>query len=229
MLRSLWTGRSRRSRAAIAALCVLLAVAGAVLIATGVHGSRTKAPSFAALPSSASAAATAGPPTSAPSTPAPSATASYADFHLSIPALGVQSDLMQLGLNSDGTVQVPPLTKDAPAGWYKYSPVPGDLGPSVILGHIDSAAYGPGVFYTLRNLRPGDSVVVDRADHQVATFNVDSVAEYPKNVFPTDKIYGDTPNAQLRLITCGGQFDSATGSYEDNIVAYATLASLTSG
>lgn len=145
---------------------------------------------------------------------------------IDIPTLNVQADVSELGLNSDNTVQVPPLSQVGVAGWYKYSPIPGQRGPSVILGHIDSAVYGRGVFYDLGALRRGASVTIVRADHMVATFVVTSVAEYPKSAFPTRAIYGNTSNAALRLITCGGRFDPAKRSYVDNIVAFASLASL---
>lgn len=122
-------------------------------------------------------------------------------------------------------MEVPPLAKNAPAGWYKHSPTPGQLGPSVLLGHLDSAEHGPGVFFKLGALRPGDTVTVTRSDDTVAEFRVDRVVSYPKDKFPTLEVYGNTDNAQLRLITCGGQFDSRSGAYESNVVAFATLVS----
>ncbi len=132
---------------------------------------------------------------------------------------------MQLGINADRTVEVPPLSKDSRAGWYRFSPTPGQLGPSVILGHVDSKEFGPGVFFELGALKPGETLTVDRADHTAAVFRVDRVVSYPKNRFPTLEVYGNTDHAGLRLITCGGQFDFAAGSYESNIVAYASLVS----
>jgi sortase (surface protein transpeptidase) len=143
--------------------------------------------------------------------------------HLDIPAIGVSSDLLRLGLQPDGTVQVPPLSRDSRAGWYQNSPTPGELGPSVILGHVDSAEYGPGVFFRLGALKPGNAVRVTRADGTVATFRVERVASYPKADFPTLAVYGNTADAELRLITCGGQFDYSTRNYLDNIVVYASL------
>jgi hypothetical protein len=142
---------------------------------------------------------------------------------LDIPAIGVHSALLQLGLNPDGTVEVPPLARDSRAGWYRHSPTPGQLGPAVILGHVDSAAYGPGVFFRLSALHPGSVVDVTRADGRVARFHVERVAEYSKAEFPTDAVYGNTDHAALRLITCGGTFDRSTGSYRDNVVALASL------
>jgi sortase (surface protein transpeptidase) len=145
--------------------------------------------------------------------------------HLTIAAIGVSSDMLQLGLNPDRTVQVPPLGRDSQPGWYQYSPAPGQLGPSIILGHVDSATYGPGVFFKLGALPRGATVSVTRADHQVAVFRVERVVEYPKDHFPTIDVYGNTDRAALRLITCGGTFDLSARSYEDNIVAYASLVS----
>ena len=144
-----------------------------------------------------------------------------------MPAIGVDANIMQLGLNADKTVQVPPLSEVRTAGWYKYSATPGATGPSVILGHIDSAQYGKGVFLELGDVKQGNIVTVLRADHMLATFSVTSVAEYPKTAFPTQKVYGNTTGSTLRLVTCGGRFDAATGSYLDNIVVYGDLVSLT--
>lgn len=142
---------------------------------------------------------------------------------LDVSAIGVHSRLLELGLNADGTVEVPPLGPVSEAGWYRYSPTPGQLGPAIILGHVDSAEYGPGVFLRLRMLRPGDLIRITRADRRVATFRVDRVAEYPKAHFPTAEVYGDTDRSALRLITCGGVFDPSAGSYLDNTVVYASL------
>jgi hypothetical protein len=147
---------------------------------------------------------------------------------LDIDAIGVHTSLIQLGLNPDGTVEVPSLdTKEEAneAGWYDGSPTPGELGPAVILGHIDSARFGPAVFYDLAALLPGDRVDVTRADGTRVTFQVDSVARYPKDDFPSEAVYGDIDHAGLRLITCGGTFDKAAHSYTDNTVVYASAVS----
>ncbi|RIJ69555.1 sortase [Nakamurella silvestris] len=145
---------------------------------------------------------------------------------LTIPAINVQSSLMDLGLNPDGTVQVPSLDDpDAEAGWYTGSPTPGQQGPSILLGHIDSRRYGPGVFYDLDKLVPGDTVEVTRADGSVATFTIDKVQSYLKSEFPTEEVYGNIDHAGIRLITCGGAFNSDEGSYESNIIAFGSLVS----
>ena len=147
---------------------------------------------------------------------------------ISIPAIGVRSKLMQVGLNSDGTIQVPPLN-DPPltneAAWYKYSPTPGQPGASIIEGHVDSASEGPSVFFRLGAVKPGDLVNVTLADRQVAVFRVSAVRSYPKSQFPTSAVYGFTNYASLRLITCGGSFDAQSGSYRSNVVAFASLVS----
>lgn len=143
---------------------------------------------------------------------------------IDIPAIGVESPLQALGLTEEHTLVVPPPgpTYDI-AAWYKHSSTPGALGPSVIYGHVDSAAEGPSVFFNLGNLRPGHKVFVTRADGVRAVFEVDGVRSYPKEEFPTRQVYGSTDHAALRLITCGGPFDSAAGSYLENIVVYASL------
>jgi len=143
---------------------------------------------------------------------------------IDIPAIGVHSALLYLGLTAQHTLQVPaPGPHYNEAAWYKYSSTPGSLGPAVILGHVDSAAQGPSVFFDLGDLRPGDKVLVTRGDGMVAVFRVDGVRSYPKDHFPTLLVYGNTDYAALRLITCGGSFDYATGHYIDNIVVFASL------
>jgi Sortase domain len=153
-----------------------------------------------------------------PSAPGPVA----APSSLEIPAIGVKTTLIRLGLTKSGTMQVPPTA--AVAGWYTGSPRPGATGAAVIAGHIDSKT-GPGVFYRLRLMHKGQLVYVRRANHSLAVFVVTAVHSYPKSAFPTSKVYGAVPNAQLRLITCGGTFDWATGHYLSNVIVFATLRS----
>ena len=145
---------------------------------------------------------------------------------LTIPAIGIhQARLAAFGTNAHHKIAIPPATGGVPAGWYTGSPTPGQLGPSVIVGHIDSAADGPSIFFHLSQLRPGDTVRVARADHTVATFRVDSLETYPKNDFPTQRVYGNINHAGLRLISCTGTFDASWGHYLDNVVVYAHLVS----
>ena len=141
---------------------------------------------------------------------------------LTIPLIGVQTQLITLGLTSSGALQVPSST--SVAGWYTGSPKPGAIGSSIIVGHIDSFS-GPGVFYRLVQLRPGDKIYVKRANGTLVEFRVTSVQSYLKDRFPTAAVYGPTPDPELRLITCGGTFDYATGHYLSNIVVYATEVS----
>lgn len=141
-----------------------------------------------------------------------------APMSLTIPVIGVSTRLIRLGLTASGALQVPSTT--SVAGWYTGSSRPGAIGPAVIAGHIDSYL-GPGIFFRLIDLRPGDRIYVRRADGTLAVFAVTAVHVYAKDAFPTQKVYGPTPDAELRLITCGGVFDPARGSYLSNVVVYA--------
>jgi sortase (surface protein transpeptidase) len=142
-----------------------------------------------------------------------------------IPAIGVNSELLHLGVSSDGMIQVPSLyTQANEAAWYKYSATPGQIGASVIEGHVDSYQ-GPAVFFRLGALRPGDRVDVTLADGIIAVFRVTSVRQYLKSRFPARIIYRATGYAALRLITCGGVFDYATGHYLSSTVVFASLTS----
>lgn len=143
---------------------------------------------------------------------------------LSIPLIDVKTNLITLGLASSGSMQVP--SSVAVAGWFTGSPRPGSVGSSVIVGHVDSK-FAHGVFYRLDQLKPGNDVFVKRADGTTAEFRVTEVHQYMKDNFPTTAVYGPTPDAELRLITCGGTFDSLTGHYLSNVVVYATQVKLT--
>jgi len=150
------------------------------------------------------------------------ASAGIADVHpvrVRIPSIAVDSGLESLTRDASGWIQ-PPVDFGS-AGWYRDGVVPGQLGPSVIAGHIDSAV-GPAVFYELSSLAPGAVVEVDLSDGSTQRFSVDSQIQVPKNAFPTAEVYGPTPDAQLRLVTCGGVFDDSTGHYVDNVVVFAT-------
>jgi Sortase domain len=139
---------------------------------------------------------------------------------LEIPAIGVSTSLLRLGLEPDGAMEVP--GDFGRAGWFAEGPAPGQVGPSVIAGHVDSRT-GPAVFYRLRDLRPGDPVLVERADGSRLRFLVERARGFPKTTFPTQDVFGPVPAAELRLITCGGEFDRARGSYRDNLVVFARL------
>jgi sortase (surface protein transpeptidase) len=137
-----------------------------------------------------------------------------------VPAIGVDSRLVRLGVDDDGAL-VPP-EDFATAGWFTGGPAPGETGPAVIAGHVDSYR-GPAVFFRLAELEEGDEVLVDRADGTAARFTVTAVDRYPKDDFPTDQVYGPAPRPELRLITCGGEFDPDARSYRDNVVVSAAL------
>lgn len=138
-----------------------------------------------------------------------------------IPAIGVNSSLMELGLRSDGSLEVPP---DAvPAGWFSGSPTPGELGPAIIAGHVRWNGT-PGVFEHLTDLQVDDVVDIAREDGSTAVFRVTRIEHFAKSAFPTEAVYGDIPRAGLRLITCAG-LDPDTNNYEENVVVFAVLVS----
>ena len=215
--------RRHRGRAVIVAALVLLAVGG-YLVARAVTSTPQQPPLAAqAIPRSV--------PTTSP--PSPSASpagkkkaatslARSVPVRLVIPAISVNAPVMSLGLNPDKTVQVPPLADHNLAGWYDGSVTPGQAGPSVLLGHVDNYQ-GASVFFNLKNLRKGDAVDVVLADGKTARFTVDGVQQAVKTAFPTMAVYGKTSYPALRLVTCGGTFDSATGSYLDSVIVYAHL------
>ncbi|HEY7881839.1 MAG TPA: class F sortase, partial [Streptosporangiaceae bacterium] len=140
---------------------------------------------------------------------------------LSIPSLGIRTRLIHLGVNADGTLQVPSST--TVAGWYTGSPRPGTVGSAIIAGHVDSRT-GPGIFFWLRTLHRGDRIYVGRADGTMAVFTVTKIRKFAKDEFPTAAVYGPVPDAELRVITCGGIFDRSRGSYLSNVVVFARLA-----
>ena len=205
---------------------LLACAATAVLIATGCAGSGGDATAVRADPaSSAPATASPGPEDATPST-APSARPEALDAShptaLTIPAIGTRSGLLHLGLRDNGSLEVPPGDPGAPAAWYDGSPTPGEVGPAVLLGHVNATDGGPGVFAGLRQLAPGDRIEVAREDGTTAVFAVDRGEAYAKDAFPTLEVYGNTAGPELRLITCDG-YDPATGLFDDNYVVYATL------
>ncbi|MGC3002007.1 class F sortase [Streptomyces sp. G35A] len=140
---------------------------------------------------------------------------------LRIPAIGVDTPVMRLGLAADGTVEVPPVTADDRAGWYRHSPTPGWTGPSVILGHVTVGTHGDGVFRHLARLRRGDRIEVRLENGTAARFKVTAVRTVAKADFPTDDVYGDVDRPELRLITCGGP--RAGEEYRDNVIVFAVL------
>lgn len=136
-----------------------------------------------------------------------------------VPSIGLESRLDTIGVAESGVLETPPRW-EVP-GWYDGGPHPGDTGPAVIAGHVDSPT-GPAVFARLDELRPGDLVEVEDAAGRVVRFRVDRSAEAPRDAFPTQAVYGPTPDPQLRLITCSGDYDAAAGGYQDNLIVFAT-------
>jgi sortase (surface protein transpeptidase) len=158
------------------------------------------------------------------SPPAPEVTGdgtAPAPTRLAIPALEIDTAVERLGLNSNNTIEVP--SDPNQVGWYTNGPAPGEQGPAVILGHLDSVT-GPAIFYRLSTLRPGSQVLVTRQDGSSAKFVVQRVASFPVDSFPTDQVYGLTTDPELRLITCGGQYSFAQRRYLQNTVVFAVLA-----
>ncbi|MEV6207149.1 class F sortase [Kitasatospora sp. NPDC051914] len=143
---------------------------------------------------------------------------------LRIPQLFVEAPFTELGLTPEGGLAAPPPEDRNLVGWYKDGPTPGQRGPAVVAGHVDTTK-GPAVFLMLYVMRPGNPVEITREDGSVAVFTVDSVQTFPKNAFPDQLVYGDTPDAQLRLITCAGEYNRATHDYSDNVVVFAHLSS----
>jgi len=220
--------RGGRRNLVVTVAAVLFAVSGATAVAVAFaaqkHAPQPPASAAGALEPSAAPSVTLSSPDPWPTIVGPVLPSSR-PVSINIPAIGVHSVVQYLGLTAQNTLQVPaPGPRYNEAAWYKYSSTPGALGPAVILGHVDSAAQGPSVFFNLGDLQPGDKVLITRADDLVAVFKIDGVRVYAKNHFPTKLVYANTDHAALRLITCGGPFDNATGHYLDNIVVYASLA-----
>jgi LPXTG-site transpeptidase (sortase) family protein len=164
--------------------------------------------------------ATGGAPVTTSSAAIPVSPPSWVD----IPSIAAHSSLIDLGLNTDKSIQVPPTDQPQQAGWYKFGPPPGQVGPAVILGHIDGD-HKQGIFWRLHEVRTGDKVMVGQQDGHTLTFTVTKVDSVAKDSFPTNAVYGNTSDPELRLITCGGAFDASTGHYLDNLIVYANLAS----
>ncbi len=158
-------------------------------------------------------------PRGRPSQPEPGDAHASAPDRLRIPAIGVDTPVMRLGLAANGAVQVPPIAADSPAGWYKHSPAPGQLGPSVILGHVTVGDYGDGVFRDLKRLRPDDRIETRLENGEVTEFVVTDLQTVAKADFPEDAVYGNVDRPELRLITCGGE--RLDDEYLSNVIAYA--------
>ena len=194
--------------------------AGLVVIVGGTAGLLLTHHSTPALRPVAAGVAALPAPTGPIVAPPQSAAAQVArPVSLTIPLIGVKTNLITLGLAAGGAMQVP--STSTVAGWFTGSPRPGAVGSSIIVGHVDNK-HAAGIFFRLPELKRGDDIYVKRADGTTAEFRVTENRTYLKDHFPTDTVYGPTPDAELRLITCGGAFDPATHHYLSNIVVYAT-------
>jgi hypothetical protein len=200
----------RRVAAGLASLALALVLGACGEPPARPEASPSTAPTTSAAPTTTAARATT-PPSTRPSPP----------VRVEIPSIGVSSRLVRLGLNADGTMGVP---RDyGLAGWFTGGAMPGQDGPAVISGHVDSRS-GPAVFYRLRDLHRGDTIRVRRADGAWVAFAVTTTARYPKASFPTDAVFGPVTGPVLRVITCGGAFDRSSGHYLDNVVVTARPA-----
>ncbi len=207
-------------------LCVVLIAAclaaGVILAFAGSHTLRWSPPPFPprseALP--AAACRRLRPAPGQPG-PLPQPMTRSVPLSLAIPRIGVRARIIPLGLSPDGSPAVPPLTTPFVTSWYDAGPTPGARGAAVIFGHVDSAAVGPAVFYSLGRLRVGNLIDVTLADRRTAVFSVYAAGLYPKAGFPTLAVYGYTRWPTLRLVTCGGGFDRRSGHYLGNVVVFA--------
>jgi hypothetical protein len=191
-----------------------LGLVALVVVGTGPGPPSSAAPAAVAAPAAAVSSA-------APVEPSPAPVPGLRPTDVSLPTLGVRSALVDLDVDPDGALAVP-ADPDV-AGWFVGGAVPGEPGPAVIAGHVDSRS-GPAVFHRLDELRAGDVAEVTRSDGRTVTYRVVTVASFPKAAFPTARVYGPTPRPELRLITCGGDFDRRSRHYEDNVVVTAVLA-----
>ncbi len=208
--KQLQLAHKRRQISAVA--FVVFGVIGTVYFASNLFQSESPPPVVYSPPAPAEIAQTeleraAGLPASEP-------------VHLQIPDADIDTSLITVGRNSDGTMEVPESFEVA--GWYKYGPTPGEIGPSIIVGHVDSIA-GPAVFWQLSQLKPGQLIEIKRTDGTLVTFAVTDSKQFEQDNFPTDEVYGNIDYAGLRLITCGGWFDRDVGRYSHNTVVYARL------
>jgi sortase family protein len=197
-------------------MCAVLALAGVGLFAVGVSGFGS------------------GPPQPPYPAPMPGATvwASHARLaglsrstpvRIDIDDIGVHASIVPVGLGPGNTIGVPPISQPSLTGWYRYGRTPGETGSAIVLGHVDSYASGKAVFYDLGKLRSGQEVDVVRQDHTVARFKVDAVGQFPTDQFPTPAVFGQVDYPGLRLVTCGGRFDSASHRYVDNVIVFASM------
>lgn len=200
-------------RAAGLLLVALLILAGLSMIFESLTLTQARPPQPATVPEiqipDRPAGAVAGMPRSEPT-------------EIRIPRIGVNAQVMNVGVNPEGKIEVPAPEQAHLAAWYERGPSPGETGNAVVVGHVDSYVTGPAVFFQLGALRPGDEIEIERRDGEVARFRVDRVESHPKETFPGDAVYGPADRPQLRLVTCGGIFDDAIDDYPNNVVVFAS-------
>lgn len=141
--------------------------------------------------------------------------------HITIASVGIDADMISVGRDANGAIEMPPLF-DWTTGWYQDSPTPGEIGPAIVVGHVDNYK-GISVFWRLRYVSAGDIVQITRADGSVVKFRITALKQFDQSNFPTQEVYGNINYAGLRLITCGGAFDRTTGQYTQNTVVYGIL------
>jgi Sortase domain len=207
---------NRRGAAIGLTLCTMLGLVGAGFLVAGLSGIGS------------------GPPQPPYPAPVPGATVWASSVRLpglgrsepvriDIPDISVHAGMVPVGVGPGNAIGVPPLSQPDLTGWYRYGRTPGEKGSAVVLGHVDARASGKAVFYDLGRLRSGQEVDVVRRDHTVAKFKVDAVSRFATSSFPTGAVFGGVDYPGLRLITCGGQFDAASGHYLDNVVVFASM------
>ncbi|GAA3135645.1 class F sortase [Streptosporangium carneum] len=159
-----------------------------------------------------------------PSVPPAPAMQPSTPVRLVIKRLNINAPITSVGLDKQGAIEVPSAGDPNLVGWYRSGPTAGEAGPAIMLGHKDTRS-GSAVFSRLGEIRNGDTIEVHRKDGIIAVFTVGGLEQAEKTVFPTQRVYGESPNPQLHLITCGGTYDRTTGHYTDNVIAYATMTS----
>jgi sortase family protein len=205
-----------------------LIVVGILLMLAGIAGITTGAlsqePAPPTVPEASAPADRVEPGTAVPDRAKPSTALALGPSQpsrIQIPTIGVSATFLRLGLKPSGEMETP--RDPDKVGWYTESPTPGELGPSIVAGHV-TWNRNPSVFFRLGSLRPGDDVHIKRADGETAVFVVTKVASYPKDRFPTAEVYGNINHAGLRLITCGGEYVKSAHRYLANVVVYARLS-----
>lgn len=215
--------RFRRTTALLTAVAACVALAGCSSAEPSASSSATSgAPSASASSQPGGTESGSNGPSASTGSAGTDEPGQSAPAHVSIPSIGVRSALMELGLNADGTVEVPPAEKGMTAGWYTGGSAPGAPGPAVLIGHNDTR-FGRAVFHDLKKIREGAEVLVRDAAGKTLRFTVTGKETVDKKAFPTEKVYGPTKDSTLRLITCDGEFD-AEGHPVDNLIVYGALA-----